>query len=70
MADVRKPRYYRCPVLGQLTEKDRDEIRAKQATVAPGDPAYTDWFNDRDQCDQQAEFVKFDCEEVMIPNGM
>ena len=58
---------YRCPFLGILTENYREEIRAKKTTFADGDPAYTDWFNDRNQCTEQAEYVEFWTEQAIVP---
>jgi hypothetical protein len=61
---------FRCPVRDQIQEKDiEDEVRAYM-TLHRGEPDVSAWVNDRDRCDQQAEFVKFLCEEVAVPNGM
>jgi hypothetical protein len=62
-------RTFRCPVRDQIREKGiLSEVRAYVATHG-NDPKLTDWINDRDQCDQIATFVRFECEEYAVPAG-
>ena len=63
-------KYFRCPVLNQIPAKGIvDEVRAFVAAHRPNDPATLKWINDRDRCDEQAEFVRFLCEEYAVPRG-
>lgn len=60
---------FRCPVVNQVQEKGIENEVREYTRLHQGEPGITDWVNERDRCDQQAEFVKFVCEEFAIPNG-
>jgi hypothetical protein len=66
-----RKKFYRCPVLNlaQAREDIRDKIRAFVQSHATGDPAVIEFIHQHDQCDQQAEFVRFVGENVAIPSG-
>jgi hypothetical protein len=60
---------HRCPVRDQIREKNlADQVR-QYVESHRDDPKLNDWINDRDQCDQQAEFVRFIAEETIVPRG-
>jgi len=56
--------------MNQLAEKAvQDEVREYLASHDRNDPAVMATIRGWDQCRQQAEFVRFLCEEFAVPMG-
>lgn len=70
--NMSRKKYYRCPVLNlaEAREDIRDKIRAFVKSHANDPAAVLKFMHEHDQCDQQAEFVRFVGENVAIPSGM
>src|SRR5271165_2186311 len=62
-------RSLRCPVLNQIQEKGIENEVREYVRSHQGESGVTEWVNDRNRCDQQAEFVRFLGEEAAVPNG-
>jgi hypothetical protein len=64
------PKVYRCPVRGLLLESGDlfEAVKAEIEAKGLEGQARIDFIEDRDQCDQMAKYVRFECEEVIIPS--
>ncbi len=62
-------KHYRCPVMDQLRERNLGQ-ELREFRGSHDEAEVRKWINDHDQCDQEAEFVRFIAEEIIVPPGL